>query len=64
MYLKQPNMINPMTAEEMWKSQPEFQKYPLDDVKKYNNNMKALISQKGRRAATEEAIYQEDMQHH
>ena len=64
MYVKQPNMINPMTAEEIWKSQPEFQKYPLQDFKKYNKNMKALVSQKVRRAATEEAIYQEDMRHH
>ena len=64
MYVKQPNVINPMTAEEIWKSQPEFQKYPLQDFKKYNKNMKALVSQKVRRAATEEAIYQEDMRHH
>ena len=64
MYVKQPNIINPMTAEEIWKSQPEFQKYPLVDFKKYNKNMKALVSQKVRRAATEEAIYQEDMRHH
>lgn len=64
MYVKQPNIINPMTAEEIWKSQPEFQRYPLVDFKKYNKNMKALVSQKVRRAATEEAIYQEDMRHH
>ena len=64
MYVKQPNMINPMTAEEIWKSQPEFQKYPLVNFKKYNKNMKVLVSQKVRRAATEEAIYQEDMLHH
>jgi hypothetical protein len=64
MYVKQPNMINPMTAEEIWKSQPEFQKYPLVNFKKYNKNMKVLVSQKVRRAATEEAFYQEDMLHH
>ncbi|KAL3778723.1 hypothetical protein ACHAW5_006120 [Stephanodiscus triporus] len=61
---QQPNVINPMTAEEMWKSQPKFQKYPLHDFKNYNKNMKALVSQKVRRAATEEAIYQEDMRQH
>jgi hypothetical protein len=38
--LKQSSMINPMTAEEIWKSQPKFQKYQLNDFKKYSKNMK------------------------
>jgi hypothetical protein len=57
MYLKQPNIVNPMTAEQIWTSQPEFQKYPLEDFKRYSKNMKILVSNKVMRAATEEAIY-------
>jgi hypothetical protein len=53
-----------MTAEEIWKFQPEFQKHQLNDFKKYNNNMKKLVSNKVMHVATKEAIYQEDMQHH
>jgi hypothetical protein len=53
-----------MTAEEIWKSQPEFQKYQLNHFKKYNKNMKKMVSNKVMHVATEEAIYQEDMQHH
>ena len=53
-----------MTAEQIWTSQPEFQKYPLEDFKRYNKNMKTLVSHKVVRAATEEAIYKEDMRHH
>jgi hypothetical protein len=64
MYLNQPNIINHMTAKEIWTSQPEFQKYPLDDFKRYNKNMKILVSNKVVRAATEEAIFQEDMRNH
>jgi hypothetical protein len=64
MYLKQSSIINPMTAEEIWKSQPKFQKYQLNDFKKYNNNMKKLVSNKVMHVATEEAIYQDDMQRH
>jgi hypothetical protein len=52
-----------MTAENIWKSQPEFQKYPLNDFKRYNKNMKILVSKKVKLAATEDAIYLEDMQH-
>ncbi len=37
-----------MAAEDIWKSQPEFQKYPLNDFKKYNRNMKILVSKKGK----------------
>ena len=64
MYLNQPNIINHMTAKEIWTSQPEFQKYPLDDFKRYNKNMKILASNKIVRAATEEAIFQEDMRNY
>ncbi len=53
-----------MTAEELWTSQPEFQKYPLEDFKRYNKNMGILVSNKVMPVATEEAIYQEDMQDH
>ena len=53
-----------MTAEDIWKSQPEFQKYPLINFKKYNRNMKILVSKKVKLAATEDAIYLEDMQRH
>ncbi len=61
MYMKQPNVIIPMTAEELWTSQPEFQKYPLEDFKRYNKNMRILVSNKVMHVATEETIYQEDM---
>jgi hypothetical protein len=53
-----------LTAKEIWTSQPEFQKYPLDDFKRYNKNMKILVSNKIVRAATEETIVQEDMKNH
>ncbi len=53
-----------MTAEDIWKSQPEFQKYPLNGFKKYNRNMKILVFKKVKLAATEDAIYLEDMQCH
>lgn len=34
--------IKSMTPEEIiWKSQPEFQKYPLKDFKTYNKSMKS-----------------------
>ncbi len=46
-----------MTAEEIWKSQSEFQKYQLNNFKKYNNNMKKLVSNKVICVAIEEAIY-------
>jgi hypothetical protein len=64
MYLKNWDMINPMTAEEIWMSQPEFQKYPLNDFKTYNKSMKNLVYKRVTRAATEDALYQEDMQNH
>jgi hypothetical protein len=63
-YLFHSSRISRMTAEDIWKSQPEFQKYPLINFKKYNRNMKILVSKKVKRAATENAIYLEDMQPH
>ena len=56
--------INSMTAEEIWSSQSIFKQYPLKDFKRYNTNMKNLVSMKQTRAATEDAIYLEDMKHH
>jgi hypothetical protein len=53
-----------MKAEDIWKSHPQFWQYPIDDFKKNNKNMKILVSKKVMRAATEDAIYLEDMQHH
>ena len=52
-----------MSAEDIWKSQPEFQKYPLNDFKRYNKSMKILVSKKVKLATTEDAIYLEDMQY-
>jgi hypothetical protein len=63
-YLFHSSRISRMTAENIWKSQPEFQKYPLNDFKKYNRNMKILVSKKLKLAAAEDAIYWEDMQRH
>jgi hypothetical protein len=58
--------INSMTAEEIWSSQSIFKQYPLKDLKRYNTNMKNLVSMtmKQTLAATEDAIYLEDLQHH
>ena len=56
--------INSMNAEQIWSSQSLFKQYPLKDFKRYNTNMKKMVSMKQTRAATEEAIYQEDMRDH
>ena len=64
MYHFNASKINSMKAEDIWKSHPQFRQYPIDDFKKYNKNMKILVSKKVMRAATEDAIYLEDMQHH
>jgi hypothetical protein len=63
-YLFHSCRISRMTAEDIWKSQPEFQKYPLNDFKKYNRNVKILFSNKVKLAATEDPIYLEEMQCH
>ncbi len=34
--------INRIQAEDIWKSHPQFQQYPLEDFKRYNKNMKNL----------------------
>jgi hypothetical protein len=64
LHLKKWNIINPMKPEEIWKLEPEFQKYLLKDFMTYNKNMKSLVSKRVMRAATENDIYQEDMQNH
>ena len=64
MYRFNTSKINSMKAEDIWKSHPQFRQYPIDDFKKYNKNMKILVSKKVMRAATEDATYLEDMQHH
>ena len=56
--------INRMKAEDIWKSHPQFQQYPLEDFKRYNKNMKNLVNAKEMRAAAEDAIFLEDTQHH
>jgi hypothetical protein len=50
-----------MKPEEIGKLEPEFQKYLFKDFMTYNKNMKSLVSKRVMRAATEDAIYQEDM---
>ena len=45
-YLFHPSRISRMSAEDIWKSQLKFQKYPLNDFKRYNKSMKILISNK------------------
>ena len=51
-YLFHPSRIVRMSAEDIWKSQPEFQKYPLNDFKRYNKSMKILVSKKVKLATT------------
>ena len=63
-YLFHPSRISRMPAEDIWKSQPEFQKYPLNNFKRYNKRMKNLVSKKVKLATTEDANYLEDMQYH
>ena len=63
-YLFHPSRISRMSAEDIWMSQPEFQKHPLNDFKRYNKRMKILVSKKVKLASTEDAIYLEDMQYH
>ncbi len=56
--------IHNMKMEDLWSSHHLFKRYPLTDFKRYDNNMKNLVSMKEQRAATENAIYLEGMQHH
>jgi len=51
-YLFHPSRISRMSAEDIWKSQLKFQKYPLNDFKRYNTSMKILVSKKVKLATT------------
>jgi len=51
MYRFNTSKINSMKAEDIWKSHPQFRQYPINDFKKYNKNMKILVSKKVMRAA-------------
>jgi hypothetical protein len=53
-----------MKAEDIRKSHPQFQKYPLGDFKRYNKNMKNLVNAEEMRVTPEDAIFLEDTQHH
>ncbi len=53
-----------MKTEDVWKSHPQFQQYPLEDFKRYNTNMKNLVNAKEMRAAAEDSIFLEDTQHY
>ncbi len=48
-----------MKAEDIWKSHPQFQQYPLEDFKRYNKNMKNLVNAKEMCAAAEDIIFLE-----
>jgi hypothetical protein len=56
--------INCMTAEQIWSSHPLFMRYELKDFKKYNANMKKLVTKKESAASIENEIYLEDMKNH
>ncbi len=45
-----------MKAEDLWKSHSQCQQYPLKDFKRYNKNMKNLVTAKEMRAAAEDAV--------
>jgi hypothetical protein len=64
MYRFNSTKINRMTAEDIWKLHPQFQQYLLKDFKRYNKNMKHLVTANEMRAAAEDAIFLENMQHH
>ena len=50
-----------MTAEQIWNSHPEFQKYNLEKFRTYNTNMKALTNKRKQRINKEEASFHRDM---
>ena len=56
--------IKNMTAEQIWSSHPQFLRYKFDDFKRYNINMKKLVTKKETLALMENNIYLEDMQNH
>jgi hypothetical protein len=64
MYRSNSTKINRMKAEDIWKSHPQFQQYPLKNFKRYNKNMKNLVNAKEMCTAAEDAIFLEDTQHH
>ena len=55
------NIINNMSAEQIWQSHPLFRSYPIDDFKKYNANMKKLTKTKRRVIVEDEGIFHQDM---
>ena len=54
-------VISDMSAEQIWRSHPEFQQYELEKFKTYNKNMKALTSKRKKSINDEEASYHRDM---
>ena len=55
------NIINNMSAEQIWQSHPLFRSYPIDDFKKYNANMKKLTKTRRRVIVEDEGIFHQDM---
>lgn len=53
--------MDKMSAAQIWVSHLQFQLYPLDEFKKYNTNMKALVSKKMQIVAVEEELFKEDI---
>ena len=53
--------VSSMSAEEIWQSHPLFQKYELEQFKKYNTKMKGLTSKRRRLLDEEEDAYQKEM---
>ena len=61
LYRYEATRMNNMSAPQIWAAHPQFQLYPLDDFKKYNTNMKKLVSKKLQIVAVEEEFFKEDM---
>ena len=61
LYRFEATRMNNMPAAQIWAAYPQFQLYPLDDFKKYNTNMKSLVSKKLKIVAIEEKYFKEDM---
>ena len=61
LYRFEATRMNNMSAAQIWAAHPQFQLYPLDDFKKYNTNMKKLVSRKLQIVAVEEDFFKEDM---
>ena len=56
------SMLIEMSAEEIWRSHLEFQKYELDKFKGYNTKMRALTENRLCRISEEEACFKRDVQ--